>query len=200
MRRYLSLDTEATGLEEKCVMIQLAVVPVDVTTGQVLTEHGKEWLLACPDFDELKPTLNEWVLKHQEGLIRKAHAEGIAMDKCRDELTAYLKSKPIHDFFNGERPVLLGKSMSALDIPLLTRSFGWDYMQKTFHHHIVDVTCLGKSFEDAGILPPRTANTTRLMQHFKLKEAAEHTALCDAVDMGRIYCKMIDMIRPKPQA
>ncbi len=198
MRRYLSLDTEATGLEEKCVMIQLAVVPVDVSTSEVRIEMGKEWLIQCPSFEELKPTLNEWVLKHQEGLIRKAHAEGMTMEACKAELTEYLKSKPIQEFFGKERPVLMGKSMSALDIPLLTRSFGWDYMQKAFHHHIVDVTCLGKSFEDAGLLPPKTANTTRLMQHFKLKEAAEHTALCDAVDMGRIYCKMIDMIRPKP--
>lgn len=198
MRRYLSLDTEATGLEERCVMIQLAVVPVDVTTSEVRIEMGKEWLIKCPSFEELKPTLNEWVLKHQEGLIRRAHADGMTMEACKAELTEYLKSKAIKEFFGNERPVLMGKSMSALDIPLLTRSFGWDYMQKAFHHHIVDVTCLGKSFEDAGLLPPKTANTTRLMQHFKLKEAAEHTALSDAVDMGRIYCKMIDMIRPKP--
>jgi hypothetical protein len=197
MRRYLSLDTEATGLEEHCVMIQLAVVPVDVTAGKVHTELGKEWLIGCASFEELKPTLNEWVLKHQEGLIRKAHAEGMPMAQCKEELSAYLKSKPIVDFFGKDRPVLMGKSMSALDIPLLTRSFGWGFMQKSFHHHIVDVTCLGKSFEDAGLLPPKTASTTRLMQHFKLKEAADHTALSDAVDMGNIYCKMIEMIRPK---
>ena len=43
--------------------------------------------------------------------------------------------------------------MGALDLPILHRSFGWDFMQKSFHHHTVDVTCLGKSFEDAGLLP-----------------------------------------------
>lgn len=197
MRRYLSLDTEATGLEEKCVMIQLAVVPVDVDTSEVHTELGKEWLVKCDSFENLKPTLNDWVLGHMEGLIRKAHAEGLSMEQVKTELSAYLKSQPILDFFGKSRPILMGKSMSALDIPLLTRSFGWGYMQKAFHHHIVDVTCLGKSFEDAGLLPPKTANTTSLMQYFKLKEHADHTALSDATDMGRIYCKMIDMIRPK---
>ncbi len=197
MRRYLSLDTEATGLEEKCVMIQLAVVPVDVDRGTVHTELGKEWLVKCDSFESLKPTLNEWVLKHQEGLIRKAHAEGISIEACKAELSEYLKSKPLLDFFGKSRPILMGKSMSALDIPLLTRSFGWEWMQKAFHHHIVDVTCLGKSFEDAGLLPAKTANTQSLMQYFKLKENADHTALSDAIDMGKIYCKMIDMIRPK---
>ncbi len=197
MRRYLSIDTEATGLEEKCVMIQLAFVPVDVTQSKVCTELGKEWLIRCPSFDQLKPSLNEWVVKHQEGLIRKAHAEGMSMAQCQEEVGAYLNSKPIQEFFGKERPILLGKSMGALDLPILNRSFGWDFMQKSFHHHTVDVTCLGKSFEDAGLLPLKTTGTTRLMQYFKLKENADHTALSDATDMGLIYCKMLDMIRPK---
>ena len=199
MRRYLSLDTEATGLEEQCLMIQLAFVPVDVSTSWVVTDLAKEWLIHCPPFEELKPTLNEWVIKHQEGLIRKAHKEGMPLAQCKEEVAAYLKSKPIQDFFGKERPVLMGKSMSALDIPLLNRSFGWGFMQKSFHHHIVDVTCLGKSFEDAGLLPPKTASTTKLMQYFKLKELVEHTALSDAIDMGRVYCKLIDMIRTKAE-
>lgn len=197
MPRYLSLDTEATGLEEQCQMIQLAFVPVDVATAEVRTDLGREWLIRCPSFDELRPTLNEWVLKHMEGLIRKAHAEGIGMDQCRAEVADYLKTPAITAFFGKDRPLLLGKSMSALDIPLLNRSLGWDFMQKHFHHHTVDVTCLGRSFEDAGVLPPKSASTTRLMQYFKVKEAAEHTALSDAIDMARIYCKLLELIRPQ---
>ena len=61
-RRYLSLDTEATGLEIDCYLIQVALVPVDGDTQKVIHEKGKEVLIQCPSFEELKPKLNSWVL------------------------------------------------------------------------------------------------------------------------------------------
>jgi DNA polymerase-3 subunit epsilon len=70
MGRYLSLDTEATGLEVDCYLIQVALVPVDGTSKTLLSEWGKEVLIQCPSFEELKPKLNPWVLEHNEKLIK----------------------------------------------------------------------------------------------------------------------------------
>ena len=92
MGRYLSLDTEATGLEEDSLLVNLALVPVDLTQGVVLQKLSWERLIHCPSFEELKPNLNDWVVEHLESLLRKAHSEGISLDECRDQLDLYLKS------------------------------------------------------------------------------------------------------------
>ncbi|MFM8315599.1 MAG: hypothetical protein ACKOA8_15060, partial [Deltaproteobacteria bacterium] len=144
MSKYLSIDTEATGLEEHCLLIQVAVVPVDGTKNIVAEELGKEVLIQCPSFEELKPTLSEWVIQHNEGLIRKAHAEGITPASFQKWMGDYLKSDQVKAFFGGERPLLLGKSLSALDIPLLTKNLGKAFMDKNFHHHTLDITCVGR--------------------------------------------------------
>ena len=77
MARYLSLDTEATGLEADCYLIQIALVPVDTTARRVEMHLAQETLVKCPSFEELKPRLNPWVLEHNESLIRDAHAQGV---------------------------------------------------------------------------------------------------------------------------
>lgn len=195
MSRYLSIDTEATGLREDTLLIQIAVVPTDPSKGEVREDLGWETLVHCPSFAELKPKLSEWVIENMEPLIHQAHEKGIPVAKCRDELDAYLTRPEIKEYFGGERPILLGKSLSALDIPLMNRSFGWDWMQKSFHHHTVDVTCMGRTLVDAGYLPEGSASTTKLMQYFKIREVAEHTALQDAVDMAHIYSKMVEMVK-----
>jgi len=193
--RYLSLDTEATGLTEDCVLIQLAFVPVDASSGQVLESSGVEWLVQCRSFEELKPSLNSWVVEHNEGLIRKAHAEGVTHEVLLQKVTAYLDSPEIKFFFGNERPILLGKSMSALDIPLLTRTFGWEFMNKRFHHHTLDVTGVARFLIDGGFLPEGTASTSKIVQHYGIRENALHTALADAVDMAKIYVKMVASAR-----
>lgn len=195
MSRYLSIDTEATGLEEDTRLIQLAFAPVDVAAGIVHRELGWETLVGCPSFEELKPNLNDWVLTHQESLIRLAHEKGISLEDCRKAVIAYLEKPEIKSFFGGQPPVLLGKSLSALDIPLLNRSLGWDFMQQRFHHHNVDVTSMAISLCDAGLIPPGTTGTSKLMRHFQLKDEADHTALSDAVEMAEIYIKMVELIR-----
>ncbi len=193
--RYLSLDTEATGLTEDCLLIQLAFVPIDVQEGLVLEESGVEWLVQCPAFEELKPRLNPWVIEHNEGLIRRANSDGIAVSKLRQEVADYLDSPKIKKFFGGERPILLGKSLSALDIPLLTRTFGWEFMNQRFHHHTIDVTGAARFLIDCGVLPQGTASTSKIIKHYGIREGALHTALSDAVDMARIYVKMVDTQR-----
>jgi oligoribonuclease (3'-5' exoribonuclease) len=197
MAKYLSIDTEATGLEEHCLLIQVAVVPVDGNQKIVAESLGKEVLIQCPSFEELKPTLSEWVIQHNEGLIRKAHAEGISPAAFRTWMEDYLTSEPIKTFFGGERPLLLGKSLSALDIPLLTKNLGKAFMDKYFHHHTLDITCVGRFLVDAGVLPPGHGSTTQLLKFFNIRSESNHTALSDSLDMGNIYLKLIQFMAEK---
>lgn len=197
MAKYLSIDTEATGLEEHCLLIQVAVVPVDGSKKLVAESLGKEVLIQCPSFEELKPTLSEWVIQHNEGLIRKAHAEGISPAAFRTWMEDYLTSEPIKTFFGGERPLLLGKSLSALDIPLLTKNLGKAFMDKYFHHHTLDITCVGRFLVDAGVLPPGHGSTTQLLKFFNIRSESNHTALSDSLDMGNIYLKLIQFMAEK---
>src|SRR4051812_34649564 len=97
-RKYLSIDTEATGLEENTLLIQFALVPVDVDKRQVLTDLGREVLVQCPSFEELKPKLNPWVIEHNEQLIRDAHAKGIPKEQFPGWLSSYLKLPEVQGF------------------------------------------------------------------------------------------------------
>jgi oligoribonuclease (3'-5' exoribonuclease) len=193
LTKYLSIDTEATGLEEDNYLIQFAFVPVDISAKTVRLDLGQEVYVHCPSFEELKPKLNPWVLENNESLIRKAHADGLKPLDFRTFVTQYMESKPITDFFGDSRPVLLGKSLSALDIPIMHRYLSRPFMDKYFHHHTMDVTCLARFFVDCGLLPEGCQSTTKLIQHFKIREGANHTALSDAVDMGNIYIQFHQM-------
>ncbi len=197
MSQYLSIDTEATGLEEHCLLIQVAVVPVDGEKKIIAEELGKEVLIQCPSFEELKPSLSEWVIQHNEGLIRKAHSEGISSQSFRKWMEDYLNSEKVKTFFGGERPLLLGKSLSALDIPLLTKNLGKPFMDKHFHHHTLDITCVGRFLVDAGVLPKGHGSTSQLLKFFKIRSESNHTALSDALDMANIYLKLIDLMGQK---
>ncbi|NBX81891.1 hypothetical protein EBQ90_02240 [bacterium] len=195
MGRYLSLDTEATGLELDCYLIQVALVPLDGPSKTILSPWGKEVLIQCPSFEELKPKLNPWVLEHNEDLIRKAHREGITPAAFKKWIEDYLTDPEIKAYFKNERPTLLGKSMSALDIPVLTRYLGKDFMEKYFHHHTLDLTCVARFLTDVGKLPKGFHTTSKLLQHFKIRQKAEHTALSDATDMGHVYFKLIELLQ-----
>lgn len=199
MSKYLSLDTEATGLEEHCVLIQVAVVPVDGDKKLIRHDLGREVFLHCPTFEELKPTLNEWVVKHNEGLIRRANKEGLSHEAFKKWLEDYFNSEPVREFFGKDRPLLLGKSLSALDIPLLTKTLGKAFMDKYLHHHTLDVTCVGRFLVDAGLLPKGHGSTSHLLKYFKIRSESNHTALSDAVDMAEIYLKLLDFL-PKKNA
>jgi hypothetical protein len=196
MAKYLSIDTEATGLTEECVLIQLAFVPIDTEKKVVARELGIEWLVHCKSFEELKPSLNSWVVENNEELIRDAHAKGVDHPTLTKEVTAYLQSPGIKAFFGDSRPIFLGKSLSALDIPLLTRTFSPDFMRKFFHHHTLDVTCVARALVDSGLLPSGTESSGKLMKHFGLREEPAHTALSDALDMAEIYLKILELLKP----
>jgi len=194
--QYLSIDTEATGLKEGHYMIQLALVPVDISQKRVFRELGKEWLVKCPSFDELLPRLDEWNISHNRDLIITANREGLSEAELRKTVHDYLTSDAVKTVFGGNRPVLLGKSLSALDIPMLKRYLGWDNYEKYFHHHTLDVTCVARFLVDTGVLPPGCESSSKIIKYFKIRDQVNHTALSDAIDMGEIYIKMMN---PGPQ-
>jgi oligoribonuclease (3'-5' exoribonuclease) len=195
MARYLSIDTETTGLHLDCHLIEVAFLPVDTETTQIDFSLGKETFVQCPSFEELKPTLNPWVIQHNEGLIRKAYATGITPEAFKKWVHDYFSDPAIKGFFKGERPPLLGKSLSALDIPILTRYLGKETMDKYFHHHTVDITSVARALVDSGVLPKGSEGTTKLVKFFDLKSNARHTAMSDAVDMAEIYLKITQYLR-----
>ncbi len=194
MAKYLSIDTEATGLTDECVLIQLAFVPVDTVQRRVVRELGVEWLVQCASFEDLKPTLNAWVVENNEGLIRDAHSKGVPPAALPALVKQYLETAEMKAFFGDSRPVFLGKSLSALDIPLMGRTLGTDFMRDHFHHHTLDVTCVARALVDAGVLPPGTESSSKLMKFFGLREQPAHTALSDALDMGEIYLKLLEKL------
>jgi len=197
---YLSIDTEATGLKEHDLLIQIAFVPVDLTQMKVVETLGKEYLVHCPPYEELEPRLDEWNREHNSGLIRRAHAEGISPEKLRTEVSEYLQTPAVRAIFGDKRPVMLGKSMSALDIPIMRRYLGWEFYDKHFHHHTADVTCVARYLVDAGKLPPGCESTSKIIKYFQIRDDANHTALSDAVDMGNVYLKMLAMLNEKKPA
>ncbi len=190
---YLSLDTEATGLGKNSLLIHIALVPLDVNN--LIVKENLSWsrLIRIPSYDDLLPSLNNWVRKNLKSLIEKAHKDGIPLDECRDDLVSYLSSQELKDFLNGEQPVLLGKSLSALDIPLLNKSFGLEFMQKYFHHHTIDITSIARYLCDASLIPKNTFSTTKVMNYFNIRKDPTHDALTDAIDMAKIYLKMIQL-------
>ena len=194
MSQYLSIDTEASGLKEGNYMIQLAFVPVDAARRRVYHELGKEMLVKCPSFEELEPKLDAWNLEHNKDLIIKAHRDGVTGEMLKQIVRDYLASPEVTSIFNGKRPVILGKSLSALDIPMLKRYLGWDMYEKSFHHHTLDVTCVARAYVDAGVLPPGCESSSKLISHFGIRDNVNHTALSDAVDMAEIYLRLLDLV------
>jgi len=189
------MDLEATGIEDGVYLIQLAFVPVDIKKKEIEIGLSREVLVKCPSFEELKPKLNSCVHEHNESLIRQAHKEGLSKENLKDWVVEYLETKEVKGFFNGCKPVFLGKSMSALDIPLLTEYFSRNFMMTRFHHHTIDLTCVARSMVDAGFLPRECAGTTGLLNFFKVRAETKHTALADAIDMADVYLKLIDFIK-----
>ncbi len=197
MAAYLSLDIEATGLAEGNYLIQIALVPLETKTRRVYEELGKETLVHCPSYEELEPKLDNWNKEHNGAMIRAAHERGIPQDAVKTFITSYLKLPQITEIFKNERPILLGKSLSALDIPMLKRYMGWTLYDQTFHHHTLDVTCVARGLCDAGKLPENCNSSTKLVKHFGIRDNVKHTALSDSLDMANIYLKLLDLLVPK---
>ena len=189
--RYLSFDLEATGLEENAYIIEFAMVPIDAKTREIKEELGKQFFVKCPSYNELEPNLNPWVKENNKELIEKAHANGVEISQFKKILEDYLSSEPIKEFFGNKRAVLFGKSISAIDLPFLTRDLGWEWMNKHFHHRNLDLSCYTMGLIDMGLLEPGMDSGAKLMEHLGLGDVS-HTALEDAINTAKMYFMLLE--------
>jgi oligoribonuclease (3'-5' exoribonuclease) len=194
--KYLSFDIEATGLEENAIMIEFALVPFDTSTRTIEHDLERHWYLKCPSFDELKASLNPWVVEHNEQLIRTAHKQGIELVTFKKELQNYLEDDRVKDYFGHQKIKLFGKSISAIDLPFLNRDLGWDWMNKYFHHRNLDLSCFCMGLVDLKILPIGCDSGNHLMKYFNMGEVS-HTALEDAINTIILYFKTLDVVAQK---
>lgn len=189
--KYLSFDLEATGLEEDALIIEFAMIPFCAKTRTFADHLAKQFYVKCPSFEELKPNLNEWVVKNNETLIRKAHTEGVTQKEFMDIMQSYVDSKEVKEYFENERIVLFGKSISAIDLPFLNRDLGWEWMNKHFHHRNLDLSCYTMGLIDMGLLEKGMDSGNKLMEYFNMGEVA-HTALEDAINTAKMYFLLLD--------
>jgi oligoribonuclease (3'-5' exoribonuclease) len=189
--KYLSFDIEATGLEENALIIEFAMIPFCSETKTLEESLAKQFYVQCPSFEELKPNLNEWVIKNNETLIRKAHAEGVTLTEFKNILQNYVDSDEVKKYFNNQRIVLFGKSISAIDLPFLNRDLGWEWMNKYFHHRNLDLSCFTMGLIDMGLLEKGMDSGSKLMEFLGMGEVC-HTALEDAVNTAKMYFKLLE--------
>lgn len=194
--KYLSIDIEATGLAEDCQIIEFAMIPFDTQFKRLEDSLARTVYVHCPSFEDLKPTLDPWVREHNEKIIRRAHHDGLTHSEFRDFLQKYLESPEVRAYFNNQKIVLFGKSMTAIDLPFLTRDLGWEFMRKYFHHRNLDLSGLGYGMIDLGLLPQGMDSGTNLMNYLGMGAVA-HTALEDAKNTAIMYLKLLDKFAAK---
>ncbi len=194
--KYLSIDLEATGLGENCLIIEFAMIPFDTQFKRLEESLARTTYIHCPSYEDLKPTLDPWVRDHNEKIIRKAHSEGLMLTEFKVWLQTYLESKEVRDYFQTQKIVLFGKSMNAIDLPFMNRDLGWEFMRKYFHHRILDLSSIGYGMVDLGNLPQGMDSGTNLMNHLGMGEVA-HTALEDAKNTAIMYLKLLDKYEVK---
>ena len=194
--KYLSIDIEATGLAENCQIIEFAMIPFDTQFMRLEDSLARTMYVHCPSFEDLKPTLDPWVQEHNEKIIRKAHAEGLTQSEFKEFLKKYLESPEVKAYFGNQKIVLFGKSMTAIDLPFMTRDLGWDFMRKYFHHRNLDLSGVGYSLIDLGMLPMGMDSGSNLMNHLGMGDVA-HTALEDAKNTAIMYLKLLEKYKAK---
>ncbi|MBP9673988.1 MAG: hypothetical protein KBD63_02750 [Bacteriovoracaceae bacterium] len=189
--RYLSIDIEATGLDETDLIIEFAALPFDSQTREVETNLSFHHYIKCPSFEDLKPKLNPWVIEHNEKLIRQASMQGLPLLDFKQAFQTYLESDPLKNFFKGKKIILFGKSLNAIDLPFLSRDLSWDFMRKYFSHKVLDLSAVNYALIDYKKIPPHVDSGSELMKYFAMGEVA-HTALEDAKNTITLYFKLLD--------
>ncbi len=192
--KYLSIDIEATGLDQDCLIIEYAMVPFDTVSGVIEDKLALGFYVKCPSFEELEPSLNPWVKEHNKVLIEKAHQSGKTLEEFKQTLIDYLNKPEVKNYFGPDKIVLFGKSMSAIDLPFLNRDLGWDFMGSHFSHRTLDLSCLVYGLIDMGKLPAECVGGSYLMKHLGFGEVM-HTALEDAVNTAKMYLKILDLLK-----
>jgi DNA polymerase-3 subunit epsilon len=192
--RYLSIDIEATGLDPDCLVIEFAMIPFDTETGILENDLAYETLVSCPSFESLKPSLNPWVVEHNQTLIENAHSKGVTIQELKDRLEQYFNSREFKSYFNNKEIVIFGKSLSAIDLPFLTRDFGKEFMNKFFSHKTLDLTCFAYGLIDMGKLPKGSDGSSGLMKFLNMGEVS-HTALDDAKNTALMYLELLRRLK-----
>ncbi|MCR9204177.1 MAG: hypothetical protein NXH75_06345, partial [Halobacteriovoraceae bacterium] len=150
----------------------------------------------CPSFEELKPSLDQWVIDHNETLITKANKEGLKLNEFKDSFENYLKSDAIRKYFGEEKITLFGKSMAAIDLPFMNRDLGWNWMREYFEHRQLDLSSVSYNLIDLGFLPEKCKSGSELMSELGFGEVA-HTALEDAINTAKMYQTIIKRFAQK---
>ncbi len=194
--KYLSFDIEATGLEEHDLIIEFAMIPFCSVTHTFNDNLKRHFYIKCPSFEELKPSLNEWVVENNEELIKKAHLEGIEIEEFKQQFSDYFESKEVRDYFDNRLVTLFGKSMNAIDLPFLNRDLGYSYMRKYFNHRVLDLSSVAYALIDMDVLPKDCESGSILMNHLGFGEVA-HTALEDSINTAKMYFKMLDLVKSR---
>jgi len=194
--KYLSIDIEATGLSENCQIIEFAMIPFDTKLKRLEETLARSFYVHCPSFEDLRDSLDPWVREHNEKIIRKAHSEGLLMSEFKEYMKKYLESSEVKSYFENQKIVLFGKSMTAIDLPFLNRDLGWDFMRKYFHHRNLDLSGIGYALIDFGMLPMGMDSGSNLMNYLNMGEVA-HTALEDAKNTAIMYLKLLDKFELK---
>lgn len=189
--KYLSIDIESTGLKEYDWMIEFAMIPFCTETRTVEKSLKRHFFIKCPSFKELKADLDIWVIENNYRLICTAHKEGLEKLSFKEQMTEYFMSKDVLNYFDHKKIILFGKSLNAIDLPLMTRYLGYNYMRHHFHHQVLDLSSIVMLLVDRKKLPVGCLSGSFLMEYFKMGKVA-HTAMEDAMDAIQIYLKVME--------
>lgn len=192
MNRALSIDTETTGIHEGVQLIEFSCVPFCIETREIRSDLIFHTLIKCDSYESLKPTLSDWVKEHNKDLIIKAHEEGVEHHVFKSMLHEYLSSDLMVSYL-GDAHSIIGKSMNSLDLPLLERYLGWDFMRKHFVRRTEDIADISRFLVKRGELPNGVTSSKKLMEHFEMGSDVEHRAINDCIDMINIYFKLLDL-------
>lgn len=189
--KYLSIDLEATGLDENDYIIEFGMIPFDAENRTLEENLARRYLVSCPSYESLLPNLDPWVIEHNESLIKDAHSQGLERHAFKKELETYLNTTEVKNYFGNEKIMIFGKSLNAIDLPFLTRDLGWEFMRRHFNHRVLDLSSTANTLVDMNFLPEKCTNGSELMNHLGMGEVC-HTAMDDARNTAIMYLKLLD--------
>lgn len=182
--KLLWLDMETTGIEVKdghypleigCVVATDFTNPVDEYSA-VLKWDGPTTYMRC----------NEWCQKqHTRSGLLDAIENGTALGTVEKELIEFVEK----NFPNGEKAILAGNSIGALDRPFIQRWF--PNLEKLLHYRMFDVTAWRLGFVELGIFPDVDKKETAHRVKSDLKDSL--------LEFTRYKNYLIDSKRPSPE-